>query len=126
MLAVLELAGAIEWARIGVGSHSPEAEAPLIVWRYVAEAPWLETALASAVREYVGAVLWVAERPGRNWILWPERQKLEFEAEGWKTDSAYRAALQATDPEFCARALEDLEGLLLSIEKRLKSAANAG
>ncbi len=121
VLDILRMAGELEWARIGIGAEGATPGAPLLVWRYVAEPSWFAHTISSAVAGYDGKLRWVIEKPGRNWVLWPEREKLEFETGNWGTDSLYLAHLTATDPEFCVCALDDLAGLLDHIEKEFES-----
>ena len=109
------MAGDIEWARLCV-----DGGAPLIVWRYVAEPLWLARVLTFAVDSHSGTLAWVVEKPGRNWVLWSAKQKAEFEAGSWRTDSEYLTYLSAHDRAFCDEAHKDLKTLLEHVQKEFE------
>lgn len=119
VLQVLRMVGDVDWARLAIGDGSNPA-APLVVWRYRDEPEWAAAILTSAVNTYRGQVPWVIEKPGRNWVLWPEREKHDFARGEWRTDSDYFAELTKRDPAFCSRALEDLADLLEHVARELE------
>ncbi len=121
VLQVLELVSPVEWGRFATGSGPDGPAAPLIVWRFDGEPDWAAAALERAVDTFAGRFEWVIEKPGRNWVLWPEREKQEFENGSWRTDSEYRVALAGEDPQFCDSATRDLSDLLQHIERVLES-----
>ena len=118
VMQVLEMVGEIEWARLALGDGVTPA-APLVVWRYRAEPDWAAATLLSAIETYRGQLRWVLEKPGRNWVRWPEEAKRVFERGNWRTDSEFLSFLRVGKPAFCSRALGDLVTLLEHVELEL-------
>lgn len=119
------MVGDIDWARLAIGD-GVNPVAPLVVWRYSDEPEWAAAKLISAAKTYRGQMPWVIEKPGRNWVLWPEREKREFDCGDWRTDSDYLADLTTRDPTFCSRALDDLVRLLNHVERQLEAPDASG
>jgi len=119
VIRILELVAPLRWGRFGTGSTDAGPSAPLIVWRYDEEPGWFRDELLEHVANFDGLCQWVVEKTGRNWVLWPTRQKAEFEAGTWSGDAAYMSWLAEEDPDFCDRASADLASLFESIEARL-------
>jgi hypothetical protein len=119
VIRILELAAPLDWGRFNTGSNEEGPSAPLIVWRYKDEPDWVGEQLARQVAGFTGSCVWVLEKPRHNWVLWTSRQKSEFEAGDWSTDSAYFAWLAREDPEFCGLATSELVTLFERLEKSL-------
>lgn len=119
VIRVLELAAPLSWGRFDTGSNESGPSAPLVVWRYKDEPDWVGEQLARQVADFTDSCGWVLEKPRRNWVLWTVRQKTEFEAGEWSTDSEYLGWLAAEDPHFCDIATSELATLFELIEKRL-------
>lgn len=111
VLRILGSVANVAWGRFGTGSTADGPAAPLVVWRYHDEPKWAAGVMMNAVATFEGRYTWVLEKPGRNWVLWPDREKQEFESGYWASDAEYLALLAERDPEFCDRATADLRDL---------------
>ena len=121
---VLEMAGPVEWAGVGLGSDSHRPGMPRIIWRYKEEPAWFadRVGLPISMSELVGECEWTLEKPGRNWVAWPTQAKVEFEAGDWRVDSKYFSWVARNRPDFCSAATNDLPLLLDLIARRISAA----
>jgi hypothetical protein len=116
--------GALEWGRLADGrSHSERLAPPLLVWRFVDPGPAdFDKPIESVVHSPTRLIAWRFCKPGRNWVLTPQRVWDVQTSRSLGTDSMAISAIAEEDPSFCATALDDLG----QIVAELKSVANDG
>lgn len=119
VMRVLELVGPLAWGRFSTGSSSRGPAAPLLVWRYADEPAWAGVVLNRAIDSFPGRIMWALDKPRRNWVLWPERERREFRIGDWRTDSEYLVELAKADPDFCNLATSDLCELVHHLKQHL-------
>lgn len=120
-IKMLEHQGSLEWYRVlGGPDEKGRVVPPLIVWRYKAASD-TEGRVKSAVKSYRGEIDWLIERPGRNWVLVPQKVVDTQRQRSLPSDSAAIRVLVDEDQTFCVAALEDFGKLLKHVANSLLS-----
>ncbi len=110
----------VEWYRFAeTANDSGVAQPPLVVWRY--KEP-IEPAVLDSIRRSIRAenrlVTWYFDKPGRNWVLVPERVTEIQMDRNLATDTNAIAILAAEDPEFCEQAASDFNAIAAEVRGR--------
>lgn len=111
----------IAWFRLSVGVDPLDSlvRPPLIVWRYADPQDWVRLAIPPTVGAFEGNVEWVADVSAKNWYfaLRRVRDELSRAAPGYP---GVLSDIRHGDQDFCIRATEDLEILLVSTRERFE------
>ena len=107
-------------AQAGGLTHDPKGKKPpappIVVWRHVERSPELAAWYERTIAEYRGAVEWIAkcnmdDSLGRNWVLYPKRIDAYSTVMAPNDVRDAMMSLWNAEPEFGAKALEDLDRL---------------
>ncbi|WP_169813081.1 hypothetical protein [Nocardia jejuensis] len=112
-LRTLDIMGDIEWFGLDVGYDDISARRtpPHMIWRYKTEPPGFDEWVRSAVSSFAGKVKWTIDKPGRNWVLLPQRVMDEVaKSPGADAKKIYHA-VGVEDPVFAEEAISDLRPL---------------
>ena len=109
----------VEWYRfVETTNDAGLPQPPLVVWRYSEP---IEPAVLNTIRRSVEAeerlVKWYFDKPGRNWVLTPERVPEVQRDRRRATDTKAIAILTTEDPSFCALAVTDFNTISLEVQR---------
>ncbi|TXS22467.1 hypothetical protein EAO71_23375 [Streptomyces sp. ms191] len=109
--------GVLEWFKLSAGPHPDHGRlhVPYAGWRFARPGPEKLRTVEEAVRTTPTQVDWRVEASRRNWLLAPARILGDGPNPAASPAFDERVAEAARDQEFCARALEDLDGIMRTL-----------
>lgn len=113
IIEVLQKLGEMEWGKCNIinGVEKNLYYPPIIVWRFKVRDFNLELLILKAVESFRGNVDWEITKPGRNWVISPQKVREFQEQHNFRIYVQALFAISEQYPEFCKQANEDIPAL---------------